>query len=58
MENYTPITTPYDGYVSIPLATVDEERVDQQLYSSMVGSLMWAVVATRFDIAWISNRLS
>ena len=58
MENCTPIATPYDGYVSISPATADEERVDQQLYSLMVGSLMWAVVATQFDIAWISNRLS
>jgi hypothetical protein len=58
MESCTPIATPCDGYVSISPAKADEERVDQQLYSSMVGSLMWATVATRFDIAWIANRLS
>jgi hypothetical protein len=58
LENCTPIATPCDGYTAISPATADEEREDQQLYSSMVGSLMWAVVATRLDIGWITNRLS
>jgi hypothetical protein len=58
MENCTPIATPCDGYTAISLATADEERADQQLYSLMVGSLMWAAVATRLDIGWIVNRLT
>jgi hypothetical protein len=58
LENCTPVATPCDGYTSISPATADEERADQQLYSSMVGSVMWGAVATRFDVAWITNRLT
>ena len=58
LENCTPVATPCDGYTGISPATADEERADQQLYSSMVGSVMWGAVATRFDVAWITNRLT
>ncbi len=51
LENCSPVATPCDGYTTISPAKDDEERTDQQLYSSMIGSLMWGAIATRPDIA-------
>ena len=58
LENCTPIATLCDEYTAILPVIPDEEQTNQQLYSSMAGSLTWGVVIIRLDISWINGRLS
>jgi hypothetical protein len=55
---HKPVSTPMDGIDNLRPATDDDERVDSTEYSSIVGSLMFAMVYTRPDIAFALGRLS
>ena len=56
MENAKPVSTPVDSNSKLVKATEDEDRIDQQLYQSAVGSLLFLSVGTRPDIAYaVSN---
>ncbi len=50
LENYSPVVTSCNRYTAMSPAKDNEERTDQQLYSSIVGSMMWGAVATCLDI--------
>lgn len=52
------VSTPMDGMDAIRPATEDDERVDSNEYSSIIGSLMYAMIYTRPDIAYALGRLS
>lgn len=56
MENAKPVNTPVDTSTKLVKATEDEDSVDQQLYQSAVGSLLYLSVGTRPDITYaVSN---
>lgn len=56
MENAKPVKTPVDTSTKLVKATEVEESVDQRLYQSAVGSLLYLSVGTRPDIAYaVSN---
>lgn len=49
---------PLDGYDTLRPASDKDERVDQREYSTIIGSVMFAMVYTRPDIAFALGRLS
>lgn len=53
-----PISTPIDGYEDIRPATPHDKRIDAGWYRQVIGSLMYAAVWTRIDIAFAVGRLS
>ncbi len=50
MSDSKPVGTPVDPGSHLLKATEDEEALDQQLYQSLVGSLMYLSVCTRPDL--------
>ena len=52
------IPTPMDGYNDLRPATSNDTRVDATWYREVVGSLMYAMIYTRPDIAFALGRLS
>ena len=52
MSNCKPVSTPADPSNHLMKATEDEEAVDQPLYQSLIGSLMYLATCTRPDIAY------
>ncbi|KHJ33283.1 putative effector [Erysiphe necator] len=55
---HRPVSISLDGYVNLTPASEDEERIDPTEYSMIVGSLMFALIYTRPDIAFAPGRLS
>ena len=58
MENSHPIATPIDGYHSLSPSGATEERTSQREYQKKIGSIMYAMVGTRPDIAYTVGKLS
>jgi hypothetical protein len=52
------VPIPISGYDNLRPATKDDKRVDPTWYREVVGSLMYAMVYTRPDIAFALGRLS
>src|SRR4029453_18521445 len=57
MENSHPVATPLDPNVKL-IKTPDDEKYDILDYWSAIGSLMYAAVGTRPDIAFAVQALS
>ena len=56
MESAKPVKTPVDTSTKLVKATGGEDSIDQQLYQSAVGSLLYLSVGTRPDMAYaVSN---
>src|SRR6266480_4769844 len=55
---HVPISTPIDNYNDLRAATDDDTRIDPTEYAMIIGSLMFAMVYTRPDIAFALGRLS
>lgn len=53
-----PIATPIDDYKHLRPANSKDKRIDASRYREIVGSLMYAMIYTRIDIAFILGRLS
>ena len=58
MENLKAAFTPIDGYKYIKPALDDEPMVNQLEYQKAVGSLMYAMTATRPDLALAIGKFS
>lgn len=58
MSDAKAVGTPVDSGRHLLKATEDEEAVDQQLYQSLIGSLMYLSVCTRPDIAYVVSTLA
>lgn len=58
MGDAHPIATPIDGYSSLTSSDATEPRTNQREYQKRIGSLMYAMVATRPDIAYAVGKLS
>ena len=57
-DKYRPTEIPMNGYDSLRPAGKDDKRIDQREYQQIVGSLMYAAIHTRPDIAFALGRLS
>ena len=58
MGDCKPVGTPVSPGSHLVKATDDEEAVEQQLYQSLVGSLMYLSVCTRPDLAYTVGILA
>ena len=58
MENAKPVSTPTQSGMKLTKATKDDDRVDQQLYQSAVGSLLYLSIGTRPDITYAVNNVA
>ena len=57
-EKHEKTGTPITGYHGLRSAESDEERIDQRQFQHVIGSLMYAAIWTRPDIAFAVYRLS
>ena len=57
MQDCKPVTTPVDASVKLQKATDEDELVDQQLFQSAIGRLMYLSLCTRPDIAYAIGNL-
>lgn len=57
-ESHKPRKTPATGYENLRPADSSDERIDITEYQQCVGSLMYAMIFTRPDIAFILGKLS
>jgi hypothetical protein len=57
MEDVNPITTLMDSNLKLE-PREPEVRIRSNNYASLIGSMMYAAVATRLDIAYAMNRLA
>ena len=58
MQNCKPVSTPVEPGNKLRVASETDETVDQQLYQSTVGSLMYLSVSTRPDITFAVSNLA
>jgi hypothetical protein len=58
MENSKPANTPLSGGARLTKATTTDTLAEQKEYQSMVGSLMYAMLATRADLAQSIQQIS
>ena len=58
MDNAKPVATPADANVKLRKSDGVSKPVDQHTYQSMVGSLLYAAMATRPDIAQAVSAVS
>jgi hypothetical protein len=58
MENSKPANTPLSSSARLTKATATEVLADQREYQSMVGSLMYAMLATRPDLTQTIQQIS
>ena len=58
MENAKPVKTPVDISTHLVKASEGEDCIDQQLYQSAAGSLLYLSVETRLDIAYAVNTVA
>ena len=58
MENSKPVSTPIDPSTKLTKTTDDEQSVDQQLYQSAIGSLLYLSGGTRPDITFSVSNLA
>ena len=63
MSNCKPVTTPLAAHFklsveSCPASEVEIEKMSYVPYSSAVGSLMYAMVCTRHDLAYAVSMVS
>lgn len=58
MSDCKPVKTPMNTGNNLMKATEEEEAVNQRLYQSLVGSLMYLAMCTRPDIAYAVGKLA
>ena len=58
MDNSKPVSTPIDPSTKLTKATDDEQSVDQHLYQSAIGSLLYLSGGTRPDITFSVSNLA
>ena len=58
MQDSNPSKTPAENNLRLVKATDSKTLVDERLYRSLVGSLLYIAKQTRPDIVWIVNKIS
>ena len=58
MDNSKPVSTPIDPSTKLTKAKDDEQSIDQQLYQSAIGSLLYLSGGTRPDITFTVSNFS
>ncbi|KAI0994853.1 hypothetical protein K3495_g13329, partial [Podosphaera aphanis] len=57
-EKYHKVNTPVVGYNSLGPSIDNDKRIDFKEYQQAIGSLMFAMIMTRPDIAFVMGKLS
>lgn len=57
-EKHKGVTTPCENYENLRPAGPKDKRIDPTWYREVIGSLMYAMIYTRIDIAFILGRLA
>ena len=57
-DKHSPTELPLNGYDCLRPAGHNDERIDQRYYQQAIGSIMYAAIHTRPDIAFTIGRLS
>jgi len=57
-SKHNPVELPMNGYDSLRPAGPHDQRIDQREYQHAIGSIMYAAIHTRPDIAFAVGRLS
>src|SRR5271155_6287427 len=57
MQDINPVKTPMDSNLKLEPGEPEAENGNNN-YASLIGSLMYAAIATRPDIAYVVNRLA
>ena len=57
-DKHKPVKIPINGYDSLRAAEPEDQRIDQREYQHAIGSLIYAAIHTRPDIAFALGRLS
>ncbi|KAI0993721.1 hypothetical protein K3495_g14463 [Podosphaera aphanis] len=57
-EKHHKVTTPVVGYNSLGPSMDNDKRIDIKEYQQAIGSLMFAMIMTRPDIAFVMGKLS
>ena len=58
LKNCKAVSTPMEYGKKLVPATPDSERYNWKAYQQLIGKLMWAMLATRLDIAFVMGWLS
>lgn len=58
MDNANPVFTPLDGKEMLTTTATKESRTNQLEYQRQIGSIMYAMVSTRPDLAYAVGKLS
>src|SRR5215213_10646334 len=58
MEKFNPVSTPMIENIKLSKGSIEEQIEDLSYYQSIVGSIMYAIIGTRFDLAFTITLLS
>jgi hypothetical protein len=58
MEKFNPVSTLMIENIKLLKGSIEEQIEDLSYYQSIIGSIMYAVIGTRFDLAFTITLLS
>ena len=58
MRDAHSVATPIDDYSALIFSGADESRTDQRKYQKRIGSIMYAMIEIKFDLAFAVGKLN